>query len=132
MEICGNSDMVQNVAIIKLSLSLYILLLCFLMIIWTSMKLALLYTPSKLVFDKSSSDQCLYSDSIRQLAPLLPIPIYLTEELIHKACTTQTRLKNTFLSYTPDVSYSKELLKVLKNNLVQVSVHCDTPGVVGF
>lgn len=38
MKTCGNSDKVQNLAIIKLRLSLYILLLCFLSIIWTIIK----------------------------------------------------------------------------------------------
>lgn len=111
------SDEVQNLGIIKLSS-------------------ALIYTSSKLIFDKSSSNQnalqCLnYSDSTCQLALLPLLPTCLTEELNYKACTTLAVLKNTF-SYTLGVSYSKQLLQVSKNNSIQVSFHYDTPPVLGL
>lgn len=69
---------------------------------------------------------------ICQLNCLLPLPIYLTEELNYGAHSAWTRHKNRFLYYTPGVSYSKELLNVLKSNTVQVLVHCNTPAALGL
>lgn len=60
---------------------------------------ALLCIPSKLLFDKYSSNQCFYSDFICQLDSLLPLPIYLIEELNYRAHTAWTRHKNRFLYY---------------------------------